>query len=81
MLADWTDRDPAIKAKLAELQSRSIPVLAIFPGNNPAQPIVLRDLVSQNDVLQALELAGPSVGGKSPVSRTTPTPRAPASVH
>ena len=61
MLADWTDRNETIKKKLTELQSRSIPLLAIYPGNNPDEPIVLRDLVSQGDVLDALRQAGHSV--------------------
>ncbi|TWU37150.1 protein-disulfide reductase DsbD family protein [Novipirellula artificiosorum] len=65
MLADWTNRNLEIKSKLEELQSRSIPVLAIYPGSRPNQPIVLRDLVSQSAVLKALEQAGPSVPGSS----------------
>lgn len=60
MLADWTDQNEEIESKLNELQSKSIPVLAIFPGNKPEKPIVLRDLVSQNAVLEALKEAGPS---------------------
>ncbi len=71
MLADWTDPNDEIKAKLTELQSRSIPLLAIYPGSAPGQPIVLRDLVSQSDVLTALEKAGPSVGSSSS-TRITP---------
>lgn len=65
MLADWTDQDAEIEAKLKELQSRSIPVLAIYPGKSPTEPIVLRDLVSQQMVLDALEDAGPSVSGSA----------------
>ncbi|MEO9592350.1 protein-disulfide reductase DsbD family protein [Rhodopirellula bahusiensis] len=65
MLADWTDQDAEIEAKLKELESRSIPVLAIYPGKSPAEPIVLRDLVSQQMVLDALEDAGPSVSGSA----------------
>lgn len=61
MLADWTDHDEAIQAKLQELDSNSIPVLAIFPGSDPANPIILRDLVSQGEVLTALRQAGPSI--------------------
>lgn len=61
MLADWTDHDAAIKSKLEELESRSIPLLAIYPGSTPEEPIILRDLVSQSRVLTALEAAGPSV--------------------
>ena len=63
MLADWTDRDPEIKSKLEELQSRSIPLLAIYPGSRPQEPIVLRDLVTQSSVLDALEKAGHSQDG------------------
>lgn len=72
MVADWSDRDnPEIKEKLSELQSRSIPVLAIYPGSKPDRPIILRDLVSQQTVLDALKEAGPSqsvIGGQPKVA-------------
>lgn len=58
LLADWTDPSDEIKKKLAELKSASIPVLAIYPPDS--KPIVLRDLVSEADVLNALKQAGPS---------------------
>ncbi|TWU04716.1 cytochrome c biogenesis protein CcdA [Stieleria varia] len=61
MLADWTDRDKTIKNKLDELNSKSIPLLAIYPGATPDKPIILRDIVTQKGVLNALEAAGPSV--------------------
>jgi len=61
MLADWSDRSAEIKEKLTELNSNSIPLLVIYPGSQPDQPIILRDLVSQSGVLAALEQAGPSV--------------------
>lgn len=60
MLADWTDHNERIKQKLLELETQSIPLLAIYPGNAPDRPIILRDLVSQADVLKALQAAGPS---------------------
>ena len=65
MLADWTDQNDRIKRKLEELQSRSIPLLAIYPGSEPTNPIVLRDLVSQDKVLEALRQAGSSVPSPS----------------
>jgi suppressor for copper-sensitivity B len=66
MIADWSDKsNTAIPAKLQELKSRSIPVLAIYPGSRPNQPIILRDLVSQSSVLEALRRAGPSVSAPS----------------
>ena len=65
MYADWTNSNPEITAKLEELNSNSIPVLAIYPAGKPNQPIVLRDLLSQNTVLEALKKAGPSRDPKS----------------
>jgi suppressor for copper-sensitivity B len=60
LYADWTDYSEEIKAKLEELQSRSIPLLAIYPGDRPNDPIILRDLVTQDAVIQALREAGAS---------------------
>ncbi len=57
MLADFTDRSREIKEKLHELESNSIPVLAIYPGGNHDEPIVLRDLVTKGTVLAALRKA------------------------
>ena len=64
LLADWTDGSLEIKQMLESLHSKSIPVLAIFPAGKPGQPapepIVLRDLITESQVLEALERAGPS---------------------
>jgi thiol:disulfide interchange protein len=60
LLADWTEYSPEIKAKLLELQSRSIPLLAIYPAGRPEEVIVLRDVVTEQQVMEALEKAGPS---------------------
>jgi thiol:disulfide interchange protein len=64
LLADWTEESPEIKSMLETLQSRSIPVLAIFPAVLPDQPsrdpIVLRDLITESQVLEAIKEAGPS---------------------
>ena len=64
MLADWTDGSDEIRRVLEGLGSRSIPVLAIYPaakpGETPPEPIVLRDLLTESQVLAALEEAGPS---------------------
>lgn len=61
MLADMSDHNEEIQLKLQELNSNSIPLLAIYPGVSPDAPIVLRDVVTQNDVLTALKQAGPSL--------------------
>jgi len=61
LLADWTDYSPEIKKALNELGCNSIPVLAIWPaGAGDQEVIVLRDLLSESQVLEALERAGPS---------------------
>ena len=67
MYADWTDQSEEIKNKLEELDSRSIPLLAIYPGGRPDNPIVLRDVVTQQQVIDALREAGASQN-----ARTTP---------
>jgi thiol:disulfide interchange protein len=68
MLADWTDGSPEIKAMLESLDSKSIPVLAFFPpttqDSSNASPIVLRDLVTETQVLTAID----QVSGASPPS-------------
>jgi len=71
LLADWTDPNPAIEAKLQELNSKSIPVLAIYPANKPGQPIVLRDAISRKQLLTALESAGPSQAAATTAGKTT----------
>ena len=64
LLADWTDGSPEIKLMLESLQSKSIPVLAVFPaarpGDRPPDPIVLRDRITETQVLSAIREAGPS---------------------
>jgi len=67
LLADWTEESPEIKATLESLQSKSIPVLAIFPaapaGRESRGPIILRDLITESQVLEAIREAGPSAEG------------------
>jgi suppressor for copper-sensitivity B len=58
--ADWTDGSPDIEKMLKLLGSNSIPVYAIFPADRPNEPIVLRDLVTQKQILETLRKAGKS---------------------
>lgn len=75
MYADWTDSNPEIEAKLREFDSISIPLLVIYPGDDPNNPIVLRDIVTQSQVLAALDQAGPSVGSGDMVATTSRSDR------
>ncbi len=61
MVADWTDKSEAIREKLNQLESNSIPLLVIYPPDPNAEPIILRDLITESDVVEALEKAGPSL--------------------
>ena len=61
LLADFTDRSPALKKTLNELGRNSIPVLAIWPAGAPHEKvIILDDVISERQLLEALEAAGPS---------------------
>ncbi len=62
LIADWTDYGEDIKSALKVLtNSESIPVLAIFPAGRQAEPIVLRDLLTKKQVIEAIKTAGPSL--------------------
>jgi len=60
MVADLTNYPPALKAKLSELNSIAIPLLAIYSGGDAKKPIILRDLITESQLLEALKKAGPS---------------------
>jgi suppressor for copper-sensitivity B len=69
--ADWTDGSDEIRTFLNKvLKSKSIPICAIFPAGRPNNPIVLRDLITKDQVLDALRKAGPS-GTESPPATLT----------
>jgi thiol:disulfide interchange protein len=76
LLADWTEESPEIKTMLESLQSKSIPVLAIFPaarsGESAPEPIILRDLITESQVLTAIKAAGPSRAGAVPRAAAVP---------
>lgn len=56
LLADKTNDSPEIDELLARLGNTSggIPFLAIFPGDRPHEPIILRNLITQNQLLEAI---------------------------
>jgi thiol:disulfide interchange protein len=58
LTADLTRENPDASVLLTKLGSRSIPFLALFPaGNNFYEPICLRDIYSEKDVLKAIKMA------------------------
>jgi thiol:disulfide interchange protein len=57
--ADWSNHEEHIKRKLEELKIDGIPLLVVYPADG-SKPIIMPALVSQNQVVEALEKAGPS---------------------
>ena len=62
LVADITSGHPEAEELLMRLQNgqRTIPYVAIFPADNPNQPIVLDGLLTQSRLDEALKKAGPS---------------------
>jgi thiol:disulfide interchange protein len=62
VVADYTDYGDEVKKALNSVgDSASLPVLVIFPAGRPDQPIILRDAITKQGLLSALEQAGPSL--------------------
>lgn len=53
--ADLTRPDPQIESLLHHLGSRSVPFLAVFPGNKPYEPIIMRDILNKKSLVDVLE--------------------------
>ena len=53
--ADITTKNKEAEALLHHLGSKSVPFLAIFPGNDPYRPIIMRDIVRKKTVLSVLK--------------------------
>jgi thiol:disulfide interchange protein len=52
--ADLTRPDPQIESLMENLGSRSVPFLAVFPGDKPFEPIVMRDLINKGALVSVL---------------------------
>lgn len=53
--ADLTGENRPAESLLEHLGSRSIPFLAIFPGDDPYQPVVMRDVLRRANLRDALK--------------------------
>jgi thiol:disulfide interchange protein len=54
MYGDFTDYPPEIEQTLRALKSNGVPVIAIFPGERPYEPIVFRGGYTKSDLVAAL---------------------------
>lgn len=57
--ADWTRRDDAIRAKLAEFGRAGVPLYLVYDPADPDRPRVLSELLTQDAVVAALAEADP----------------------
>jgi suppressor for copper-sensitivity B len=57
MYADYTDYPPEIESTIRGLKASGVPVIAVFPGNAPYQPIVFRGGYTKQGIISALEKA------------------------
>ena len=75
--ADWTDSSPEIKSWLKEKYgSVSIPLTAIYPAGPSSEPIVLRDVYTQDMLLEKLHEALSASGkGDAQASRPKQPPK------
>jgi thiol:disulfide interchange protein DsbD len=73
MYADFTDYPPEIDRTIKALGANGVPVIAIFPGGAPYQPIVFRGGYRQQDIIDALSEAN-SRRSTTQVSRESQPP-------
>lgn len=65
MYADYTDYPPEIEKTIRALKSNGVPVIAIFPGDRPYEPIVFRDGYTAHGLISALKEAAVGSAPKS----------------
>ena len=69
MYADYTHTPPEIKQTLSALGANGVPVIAVFPGNDPYRPIVFRDGYTQGGLVAAIEDATGRSGNSVAMAR------------
>ncbi len=52
---DLTNKNPEGESLMEHLGSRSVPFLAVFPGDDPYRPIIMRDILSTARLAHVLE--------------------------
>ena len=57
MKADWTHGSDVIRDALRCIRANTIPAIAVYSPAYPDTPIVLTDLVTEQEVLNALKTA------------------------
>lgn len=74
MYADYTDYPPEIEKTIRALKSNGVPVIAIFPGDRPYEPIVFRDGYTAQGLIAALKQATLQRAKSEPAVASTSSP-------
>ncbi len=63
MVADWTNYDPEIAAFLRQHRRNGIPLYLLYPADPAREPLILPQLLTRSQVLEAIgEIAGANPG-------------------
>ncbi len=81
MYADFTEYPPEIDRTIKALGANGVPVIAIFPGGSPHNPIVFRGGYTQQNLITALAEAKTRRAGTQVVSDSQPREFTPAVVR
>jgi suppressor for copper-sensitivity B len=54
LIADLTNKNTGAELLLQNLGGRSIPFFAVFSGNDPKRPVIMRDIVKKKEVVKVL---------------------------
>jgi thiol:disulfide interchange protein len=65
MYADYTEYPAEITNTIKALRANGVPVIAVFPGDTPYEPIVFRGGYTADGLITALTKASGRTGGKS----------------
>ncbi|CAB4243259.1 Thiol:disulfide interchange protein [Methylacidimicrobium sp. AP8] len=78
MVADWTNRDPAITQALTELGRSGVPTYVLYPPDPQSQPKLLPELLTPRILLEEIDrLPSPPIArpGAAPALSATPQVR------
>jgi len=75
--ADYTSKDPEIKADLEKYGRAGVPMYIVVSGKNPSKPAILPEILSKALVVEELRRAGPSAGAAAPTAQVTAATNSP----
>jgi thiol:disulfide interchange protein len=81
MYGDFTNYPPEIARTIEALGANGVPVVAIFPGSAPYEPIVFRGAYSKDDIISAISEANLRRGGTQVSRESQPATLTPAIVR